>query len=148
AGSIRPPRRLAAQDAGPLVALYRRYAFVDRVARRDQGVRDQDQVGRLRNALHVRGGTLRPGALVPLAGQQSPIAEHQHALGVDERQGAGFLRKSIRVERVRLEILVVELEGDGGPHWLEQLARRPVDQVTLATVDKRDHAAAVGANTR
>ena len=109
---------------------------------------DQHQMGRIGSALQVRGGPLRAGALVALPGQQAPIAQYQHPLGVDERQRTRFLGKGIRAQGVRLQILIVELEGDTAPQRLQEVAGGPVDQVTLAAVDERDHAAGVGANTR
>src|SRR5207249_12207772 len=58
-----------------------------------------------------------------------------------EGQGAGLLREGISAQAVSLQIFIVELQRETGTQRLEQVTRRPVNQVALAAMDERDHAA-------
>src|SRR5207245_11493574 len=76
-----------------------------------------------------------------IARQQAQNPEHEHPGGIDEGQGAGFLREGISAQALSLQVLVVELQRETGTQRLEQVTRRPVNQVALAAVDERYHAA-------
>ena len=102
---------------------------------------NQHEVRGVGRSLHIGRGALGSGALVSLPGEQAPVAQHENAQRVDERQGAGLFREGVGIERLRLDVFVVELQRQPGAQRQEEVPRGTVDEIALASVNQGDHAA-------